>query len=97
MANGCALRLHKPSTSRKTSRRNCVISSPSCGNEYEARIFKNRLGSTGDSPGGRAATVRAMRTAFLQRSHAVVPVGGAPTRAGESPALPNLLNQGLRH
>ena len=43
---------------------------------------------SGDSPDGMGATVRANRDALSPRLLSAVPVGGSPTGAGESPALP---------
>jgi len=43
---------------------------------------------SGDSPDGMGATVRANRGALSPRLLFAVPVGGSPTGAGESPALP---------
>ena len=53
------------------------------------------LGSTGDPPvpsgdppDGTGVTVRATKSALFKRRASAVPVGGSPTGAGESPALP---------
>ncbi len=46
------------------------------------------LGSTGDPPDGTGVTVRANETGLFTRQASAIPVGGSPTGAGESPALP---------
>ena len=43
---------------------------------------------SGDSPDGMRATVRANADGLFPKLLAGVPVGGSPTGAGESPALP---------
>src|SRR6266498_608300 len=53
------------------------------------------LGSTGDPPvpsgdppDGTGVTVRANEAGLFTRQASAIPVGGSPTGAGESPALP---------
>ena len=63
-------------------------------NGAESAFEKSSLGSTGDPPvpsgdppDGTGVTVRANEGLFTRQASAV-PVGGSPTGAGESPALP---------
>ena len=58
-------------------------------------FLKTVFGSTGDppvpsgdSPEGMGAMVRANQDSLFPRVLCAVPVGGSPTGAGESPALP---------
>jgi len=50
------------------------------------------LGSTGDSPDGMEATVRANGNGLFLSFLSAIPVGESPTGAGESPALPIFQN-----
>ena len=43
---------------------------------------------SGDSPGGTRTTIQIEADAFFAKVRSTVPVGGSPTGAGESPALP---------
>ena len=53
---------------------------------------ESSVGSTGDPPDGTEATVRTNRKDLFAASLSAVPVGGSPTRAGGSPALPIFQN-----